>query len=136
MPLPNLKSPEDLERFLDENEGLDVNQLVPLPYPYQDWEDEPIPALTEEQRSRYEVGPDGVCATLTPVPQSDEEREKKVAGFLEGLAKLLTKEVLPDLHRGGAAGAIPPHLPCRGAAEDHQPLYQARREDLPEAARQ
>jgi len=92
MPLPNVKNQEDLERFLDKNEGLDVKDLVPLPHPYQDWEDEPIPALTEEQRSRYEVGPDGISATLTPVPQTEEEREKKVAAFLEGLAKLLTKE--------------------------------------------
>ena len=63
MSLPPLKSAEDLERFLDENEGLDVEDLVPLPYPYQDWEDEPIPPLTEEQRGRYEIGPDGVSAT-------------------------------------------------------------------------
>jgi len=89
-PLP--KSPGELDRFLDANEGLDVKDLVPLPYPYQDWEDEPIPPLTEEQRGRYEVGPDGVSALRIPVPQTEEEREKKVAAFLEGLAKLLTKE--------------------------------------------
>jgi Fe-S oxidoreductase len=92
MPRSLPKSPEDLERFLDKNEGLDVKELVPLPYPYQDWEDEPIPALTEEQRARLEVGPDGVSALRIPVPQTEEEREKKVAAFLEGLRKLLTKE--------------------------------------------
>lgn len=92
MPLPSLKSPEDVERFLAENEGVDVNHLVPLPFPYQDWKDEPIPSLTEEQRGRYEVGPDGVSALRIPVPESEEERERLVAGFLEGLGKLLTKE--------------------------------------------
>jgi Fe-S oxidoreductase len=92
MSLPQVKSPEDLERFLDENEGLDVKDLVPLPHPYEDWEDEPIPALTEEQRGRMEVGPDGVSALRIPVPRTEEEREKKVASFLEGIGKLLTKE--------------------------------------------
>jgi Fe-S oxidoreductase len=92
MAFPLLRSPEDVERFLDKNEGLDINDLVPLPHPYEDWKDEPISALTEEQRGRYEVGPDGVSATLTPVPETEEEREKKVAGFLEGLGKLLQKE--------------------------------------------
>ncbi len=72
-------SPEDLERFLDENEGLDVKHLVPLPHPYEDWKDEPIPPLTEEQRGRYEVGPDGVSAMRIPVPKTEEEREEKGA---------------------------------------------------------
>ena len=92
MPLGRINSPEDLERFLLENEGQDVNKLVPLPFPYQDWKDEPIPTLTEEQLERYEVGPDGISAMRVPIPKTEEERDKLVAGFLEGLRKLLTKE--------------------------------------------
>jgi Fe-S oxidoreductase len=92
MPLRQLKGAEDLEHFLTENEGVDVNQLVPLPFPYEDWKDEPIPALTDEQLGRYEVGPDQVTALRIPVPESEEERERLTAGFLDGVRKLLTKE--------------------------------------------
>ncbi len=81
-----------LAGFLAENEGCDPASLVPLPFPYEDWRDEPIPPLSDDQRSRIEVGPDGVSAAQIPVPGSEEERERLVAGFLEGLAKLLTKE--------------------------------------------
>jgi Fe-S oxidoreductase len=92
MRVSDLKGPEDLSRFLEENEGLDVKQLVPLPHPYEDWVDKPIPALTEEQRERYEVGPDGISAIRIPVPENDEERDRLVAKFLDGLRKLLTAE--------------------------------------------
>ena len=54
MPLSQLKSPEDLERFLLDNEGIAPRDLVPLPFPYQDWKDDPIPELTEDQRGRFE----------------------------------------------------------------------------------
>ena len=48
--IPLLKSQEDLDRFIAENEGLDIGRLVPLPAPYGDWEDKPIASLTEDQR--------------------------------------------------------------------------------------
>jgi Fe-S oxidoreductase len=86
------KSPAEVDQFLDKNEGLDPEQLVPLPHPYEDWKDTPIPPLTDDQKSRFHAGPDGVSALRIPVPESDEERDKKVAGFLEGLRKLLSKE--------------------------------------------
>ena len=74
MAFPQLKNKEDVERFLIENEGLDGDQLVPLPPPYQDWKDKPIPELTEDQRQRYEAGPDGISALRIPVPETEEER--------------------------------------------------------------
>jgi Fe-S oxidoreductase len=92
MPLEQPKSPEDLERFLLDNEGIAPHDLVPLPSPYEDWKDDPIPELSEDQRERYEVGPDGVSALQVPVPTTEEERDKYVAAFLEGLRKLLTRE--------------------------------------------
>ena len=92
MPLPHLKSQEDVDRFIVENEGLDINQLVPLPPPYEDWKDQPIGRLSEDQRGRIEPGPDGISALQIPVPESEEERDRLVAKFLEGLGKLLTKE--------------------------------------------
>lgn len=89
---PRFQTREELSDFLAENEGVDVSQLVPLPFPYEDWEDQPIPVLTEAQLIRIEPGPDGVAAVQIPVPESDEERERQVASFLDGLRKLLTKE--------------------------------------------
>ena len=74
--IPLLKSQEEVDRFIAENEGLDLDRLVPLPHPYEDWEDKPIPALSEEQRARIEPGPDGISAMQIPVPQTQEEREK------------------------------------------------------------
>ena len=82
-PLLGLNSPEAVERFLEKNQGLDVNDLVPLPHPYEDWKDEPIPELTDDQKGRYEVGPDGVSALRIPVPENEEEREKRARGSIE-----------------------------------------------------
>jgi Fe-S oxidoreductase len=90
--IPLLKSQEEVDRFIAENEGLDLDRLVPLPHPYEDWEDKPIPALSEDQRARIEPGPDGISAMQIPVPQTQEERDRLVAKFLDGLRKLLTKE--------------------------------------------
>jgi len=90
--IPLLKSQEDVDRFIVENEGLDISKLVPLPSPYEDWKDEPIKSLTEDQRKRIEPGPDGVSVLQIPVPQTEEEKQRLVAQFLEGLRKLLTKE--------------------------------------------
>ena len=92
MPFRQVTSPEGLERFLLENQGIEPHDLVPLPYPYQDWKDQPIPELSEAQLERYEVGPDGISAMRMPIPKTEEERDQLVAGFLEGLRKLLTKE--------------------------------------------
>jgi Fe-S oxidoreductase len=83
---------EDVIALMEDDHRLDVEDLVPLPPPYDDWRDTPIPALTEAQRQRFEAGPDGVSALRIPKPQSDEERERLVARFLDGLAKLFSRE--------------------------------------------
>ena len=100
MPLEQLKSPEDLERFLLDNEGIAPHDLVPLPSPYEDWKDDPIPELSEDQRERYEVGPDGVCALQVPVPTTEEERDQYVAAFLEGL-RLIEQQWVATLTANG-----------------------------------
>jgi Fe-S oxidoreductase len=92
MATPDFQMPQDIGRFLAENEGLDVNELVPLPYPYHDWEDSPIPGLTDAQRERIQPGPDGVSALKIAKPSSEEEKEEKIAQFLVGLRKLLSRE--------------------------------------------
>ncbi|HLA77144.1 MAG TPA: (Fe-S)-binding protein [Vicinamibacteria bacterium] len=84
--------PEEVIRLLEQDRHLDVHQLVPLPPPYHEWRDAEIPPLSEDQRRRYEVGPDGVSALRIPKPESEEAREELVARFLSGLAKLLDRE--------------------------------------------
>jgi Fe-S oxidoreductase len=83
---------EDVIALVAKSGHLDVDGLAPLPPPYDDWRDAPIPALSGDQRSRFEAGPDGVSALRLPKPANDEDRERLVARFLEGLAKLLGRE--------------------------------------------
>lgn len=89
---PAFRSQDDVLRFLDDHQGLDVDALLPLPYPYHDWRDAPIGSLTADQQARYERGPDGVSALRIPKPASEDERTEAVARFLDGLRKLLTRE--------------------------------------------
>ena len=86
------KTPDDIIHMMEKDTTLDVDALVPLPSPYESWKDTPIPTLSDEQRSRFEVGPDGVSALQIPKPATEEEKEEMVAQFLAGLAKLLDKE--------------------------------------------
>lgn len=89
---PRIRSKEEMARFLEENEGVDVSRLVPLPFPYEDWRDNPLSELKESQLERIETGPDNIAAVQIPVPESEEEKERMVASFLDGIRKLLTKE--------------------------------------------
>jgi Fe-S oxidoreductase len=53
---------------------------------------QPIKPLTEDQKSKYDCSLDGLSALRLTRPQSREEEDKLVAGFLSGLKKLLSKE--------------------------------------------
>jgi len=70
-----------------------IDELMPLPYPYDKITDQPgWKQLTEAQRKKYETSLDGVIAVGLPKPETPEEEEKLVAQFLSGLEKLLSKE--------------------------------------------
>lgn len=71
---------------------LDPKDFLKLPHPYEDWDDGEMQKLSEERRKRIEHSLDGVVAIGIPKPATEEEKEKAVARFLEGLAKLFTKE--------------------------------------------
>jgi Fe-S oxidoreductase len=71
---------------------LDVEKLPTLPHPYEDWQDEPTPPLSEQARTELETGLDGTLAVRIKQPETDEEREQLVAKFLAGLDKLFDKE--------------------------------------------
>jgi Fe-S oxidoreductase len=71
---------------------LDPKKFPKLPHPYEDWDDGEMQQLTDDQKTRIEHGLDGVSAIGLIKPESEEEKEKQVVAFLEGLAKLFTKE--------------------------------------------
>lgn len=81
-----------IEQVLNSERGIQTRDLLPLPAPYEDWTDRDVPGLTPEQRARYEVGADGVCALRMRVRTDEAERTAAVAGFLTGLKKLFTRE--------------------------------------------
>ena len=70
---------------------LDPSKFTKLPPPYEDWDDGEMKQLTDDQKTRIEHGLDGISAIGLSKP-SREEQDRMVAGFLEGLQKLLTKE--------------------------------------------
>jgi Fe-S oxidoreductase len=72
---------------------LDVNQLAPLPPPYDKEEEFPgLQQLTQDQRERMEDNLDGYIALTLPKPKNKEEEKKYIEQFKAGLKKLLRKE--------------------------------------------
>ncbi len=84
--------PEELSKKSDQLVELNVEDLPKLPYPYEDYEEPVITALTADQKEKWEHSLDGISALTLPKPSSPEEEEKYVKAFLSGLQKLLTKE--------------------------------------------
>jgi Fe-S oxidoreductase len=65
---------------------------IPLPPPFDKIDEDPaIAPLTDEAREKYFVLDDTIAVNL-PKPQSKEEEERLVQGFLSGLEKLFSKE--------------------------------------------
>ena len=60
------QTPDDIIHMMEKDQTQDVDELVPLPFPYEDWKDTPIATLSDEQRVRFEAGPDGVSALQIP----------------------------------------------------------------------
>ena len=66
--------------------------LMPLPYPCNDFNHPGTGKLTEDQQNKYETSFDGTIAVAIPKPQSKAEEDELVGRFLTGLKKLFTKE--------------------------------------------
>jgi len=66
--------------------------LMPLPYPCNDFNHPGTGKLTEDQKNRYETSFDGTIGVAIPKPQSKAEEDELVGRFLTGLKKLFTKE--------------------------------------------
>jgi len=72
---------------------LTPEQLVPLPFPYNDLNEEPkMRPLKPAQQQKIDGSLDGVSAIGIVRPSSKEEEEEFVRKFLSGLKKLLSKE--------------------------------------------
>ena len=73
-------------------ETIKVEDLPPLPPPYEDFEEQPISELKEDQKERWEHTLDGVSALNLPRPKTPQEEQELVEKFLAGFRKLLSKE--------------------------------------------
>jgi Fe-S oxidoreductase len=77
----------------DQLAHVDLQDLVPLPPPYDKPENQPkFKELTEETRKNFEASLDDTLCVGIPKPKTREEEEKLVQAFLSGLHKLFSKE--------------------------------------------
>ena len=84
--------PEEISKKTEQLVTINTEDLAPLPYPYENYEETPITPLKEEQAKKWEHSLDGVSALTLPKPETPEEEERLVKAFLSGLEKLMTKE--------------------------------------------
>jgi Fe-S oxidoreductase len=69
---------------------LEAEDRVPLPPPYHDFEEKPLPPLSENAKSLFECSLDETVALSIPRPTSPEQENELVAKFLAGLQKLFS----------------------------------------------
>jgi Fe-S oxidoreductase len=73
--------------------GINLDELIPLPPPYDKTEELPgVKRLTLEQQQRLVDNLDGFSALALPQPKNKEEEKKYVRQFIAGLKKLLSKK--------------------------------------------
>ena len=115
---------------------IDPDKLTPLPYPYDDWEEPPIPNIPDDKRADKDVSLDGVLNPVIPIPQTDEEKEKLVAEFLQGLKNLLDKKnnwtflqplllSLENCVRCNTCAEACPIFEASGRLEIYRPLFRS-----------
>ena len=115
---------------------LDVETLPPLPHPYEDWQDEPTPDLSEHVKSEFETNLDGTVAVRIKQPETEEEREALVAKFLSGLEKLFDKEnnwtflqpwllSIDNCVKCNTCADVCPIFESSGRSEIYRPLFRA-----------
>jgi Fe-S oxidoreductase len=127
---------KDISRKSDQLFTLDPKSLPKLPYPYEDWEDPPIPEVSEAKRKGKNLTLDGVLNIAVPEPETEEEKEKLVAKFLEGLKKLLSKEnnwmfleplmlSIDNCVKCNTCAEACPMFEMSGRAEIYRPLFRS-----------
>jgi len=131
-----IKNVNDISKKADQLFTLDTKNLPKLPYPYEDWEDPPIPEIPEKKRAGKDLSLDGILNVVVPDPETDEEKEKLVAKFLEGLKKLLSVEnnwpflkplmlSLDNCVKCNTCSDACPIFEMSGKAEIYRPLFRS-----------
>ncbi len=83
----------DISKDTDQVTHVAVEDLKPLPCPYNQPENMPeYKQLTDKARESYMGSLDGTIALSLPKPQNEQEEKELVRKFLSGLEKLFTKE--------------------------------------------
>ncbi len=85
-------SPADISKKSKKLAHIEPNQLPPLPPPYEDFNNTPIPELKEEKIAKIEASLDDTIAIGIPKPTTPEEEGQYIQAFLSGLKKLFDKE--------------------------------------------
>ena len=70
--------------------SLDEKDRVPLPPPYDKYQEPPLPQLSADVRRNYECSLDDTLAVSLPRPANKEAEQALVKGFLAGLDKLFS----------------------------------------------
>lgn len=84
---------EDISKPSEQLSHVDIDELIPLPPPYDKIEDQPgWKELDEKTKQSVEATLDDTIAVGVPKPKSKEEEEKLVKQFLAGMRKLMSKE--------------------------------------------
>jgi len=127
---------KDISRKTERVFNLEPANLPKLPYPYEDWEDPPIPSVPEAKAAGKDFSLDGVLNVPMPAPETEEEREALVAKFLDGLGKLLSKEnnwmflkplmlSLDNCVKCNTCSEACPMYEMSGKAEIYRPLFRS-----------
>ena len=83
--------PSDIAKPADSLCHIDAGDLLPLPAPYEDFNQITIPPLNPEKIKNIETSLDDTVAIGIPRPATKEEADALVRKFLSGLKKLFEK---------------------------------------------
>jgi len=84
---------EDFSKPADPLSHVDLDDLIPLPAPYNQPENIPAwPPLDQKTKDQVEASLDDTVALGIPRPKTKAEEQELVRKFLSGLAKLFTRE--------------------------------------------
>ena len=84
---------DDISKRADEVlSPVELEDLVPLPPPYDNIDEPKWKEITPEQKERMVCNLDGVIALNLPNPKNEKEEKKYINQFISGLKKLLSRE--------------------------------------------
>jgi Fe-S oxidoreductase len=83
---------KDISKNFDQMVHINLEELPPLPPPYDKVEELPgFKKLTEQTKENYDGSLDGVVAAGLPKPKSKEEEQELIDKFISGIKKLFSK---------------------------------------------